>query len=259
MVKEQKIDNLAIIQARMASTRLPGKVLIKIAGRAMIEHVALRVAKAKNVDELIVVTTINPSDLPIVKFCAENDIRVFCGSEENVLDRFYQVAKLIHPKNIVRITADCPMIDPNEIDRVIKVHLLGKYDYTANSISEKCADGEDVEVFKFSAFEKSWKQAKLASELEHVTLYIKKFPKIFKLKDAPGVLDLSGQRWTVDNEEDLDFVRAVFTRLYKKDGFFGIKTILKLLEKNPKLNEINGHIGRNEGLKKSLVFDKKVK
>lgn len=253
MVKKQTVETLAIIQARMSSTRLPGKVMMKLEKKPILEHVVSRVSRARGIDEVVVATTINLADLPIVEFCAQNGIRVFCGSEENVLDRFFQVAKLIKPRNIVRITADCPMIDHREIARVVAVHARGGYDYTANSISGKCADGEDVEIFKFSALEESWKRAKLASDLEHVTLYIKRFPKKFKLRDTPGPLDLSNERWTVDRKEDLQFARATFGKLYKKDSFFGIRDVLRLLEENPKMGMINNHIVRNEGLKKSLA------
>lgn len=249
---------LAIIQARSASTRLPGKVLMKIKGKTILGHVVERAIKSKMIDEVIVATTINKEDLPIVKYCASNNIRVFCGSEDNVLDRFYQAAKLIKPENIVRITADCPMLDYKVIDAVVAEHLKGGYDYTANSIKETYPDGEDVEVFKYSALEKSWKEAKLLSELEHVTLYIKKHPKLFSLHDVTSKDNLSSKRWTVDNPEDFKFVKAVFKDLYPKNRFFGLDEILKLLRKKPQLEKINQHISRNEGLKKSLRQDKKI-
>ena len=169
---------LAIIQARMGSTRLPGKVLLSLEGKTVIEHVVERVKCAKLVDEVIVATSININNLPLIRVCAEKNIRVFCGSEEDVLDRFFQLAKLLVPAHIVRITADCPVIDPAIIDKIIATHFLENADYTSNTIDETYPDGLVIEIFTYKSLTQAWNEASLSSEREHVTPYIKKHPEL---------------------------------------------------------------------------------
>lgn len=246
---------LALIQARMGSTRLPKKVLMDLEGRSVLEHVALRVNNSKFVNETVVVTTINTEDLEIVKLCSNKELRVFCGSEDDVLDRFFQCAKLIKPEHVVRVTADCPMIDPDIIDRVIEKHLISGADYTSNVLKETFPDGEDVEVFKFTALKKAWESSSLKSEREHVTPYIRNHPEYFKLDNLESDSNLSDKRWTLDNQEDYDFIKKVFAELYSCNKLFGMNDILKLLEQNNWLEDINKHIGRNEGYEKSLEND----
>jgi spore coat polysaccharide biosynthesis protein SpsF (cytidylyltransferase family) len=248
--EEMKV--LAIIQARVGSTRLPSKVLMKLQNKTVLEHVVNRVKRSKYIDEVIVATTINKEDLEIVKICANQNIRVFCGSQNDVLDRFYQIAKILKPVNIVRITADCPLMDANVIDKIIKEHLKTKSDYTSNTLRETYPDGEDVEVFKFDSLEKAWNKAKLNSEREHVTPYIKKF---FKTLDVCYKQNLHAKRWTLDKKEDFEFIKIIYNNLYKKNKFFGIEDVLKFLEKNPEIEKINQHITRNEGYKKSILED----
>lgn len=250
---------LAIIQARVNSTRLPGKVLMKIDDKTMLEHVIDRVMGAKLVDDVVVATTLNKSDIPIVKICADKNVRVFCGSEEDVLDRFYQAAKIIEAENILRITADCPIIDPVNIDEVIKKHLESGADYTGNTVGkETYPDGQDAEIFNFESLKKSWKKAILTSEREHVTQYIKKNDTIFNIAAVMSKVDLSDHRWTVDDKEDLEFIRAINKNLYGKNKLFGMRDVLELIAKDPGLSKINYHIERNEGLKKSLNNDKNI-
>ena len=251
-----KIKVLAIIQARTGATRLPGKSVLKILGKPMVERVIDRVAKSKLIDEIIVATTLNKEDLQIVKICADKGIRIYCGSENDVLDRFYQAAKNLMPKNIVRITGDCPIIDPVVIDKVIRFHLSSRADYTSNVLKETFPDGEDVEIFKFSALKEAALKAKLASEREHVTLYIRNNPGKYKLKNVENSINLSSKRWTVDNKEDFKFITKLYQSLGKTNEFFGMKETLKFLSKHPNLEKINHHIERNLGLKKSLKEDK---
>ena len=247
---------LAIIQARSSSTRLPGKVLMKIEDKTMLEHVCDRVLASKLVDEVLVATTMNRLDLAIIKLCAEKGIRVYAGSENDVLDRFYQVAKIIKPANILRITADCPIVDPANIDKVIAEHLKSGADYTGNTVGkETYPDGQDSEIFTFEALKKSWKEAVLASEREHVTQYIKKNDTVFKIVGVESKVDLSEHRWTVDGQEDLDFIREVNRELYPKDPVFSMEEVLNLLKTKPQLSKINYHIERNAGLKKSVDND----
>lgn len=250
---------LGIIQARISSTRLLGKVLLDLEGITVLEHVIKRVKSAKLIDEVIIATTIKKEDLKIVKLCADVGIRVFCGSYQDVLDRYYQVARLLDPKHIVRITADCPLIDPKIIDKVIRLHLKEKAGYTSNTLEETFPDGEDVEIFTFEALNKAWQNAKLLSEREHVTPYIKKRPKIFGIRNLECDKNLSDKRWTLDNPEDYDFIKIIYKNLYGKNNLFGIIEILAFLNKNPNIERINQHIIRNEGYLKSLNKDRALK
>mgnify|MGYP001594883977 CR=1 FL=1 len=248
------IENLCIVQARTGSTRLPGKVLLNLGGKTVLARVLERAAASRSLSEVAVATGIGAENLPIVKFCAAKGIRVFCGSEDDVLDRFYQFAKLVRPKNIVRITADCPLLDPRVIDLVVNAHYRSGADYTANTAPPTFPDGEDVEIFTYRALERAWNAATLMSDREHVTPYIRKHPRIFKTRSVRNAVDLSGKRWTLDNPEDLKFISAVY-RAFKGRGMFGMDDILRLLSKRPELEKINGAIARNEGYKRSLRED----
>ena len=250
---------LAIIQARISSTRLPKKVLLDLEGKTVLEHVVERVNRSKRISEVIVATTINSEDLEIVKLCSNKGIRVFCGSEDDVLDRFYQVAKLIKPKHIVRITADCPMIDPNVIDKTINLHLYQNSDYTCNTLNETFPDGLDVEIFTYEALEKAWKEAILTSEREHVTPYIRKHEEIFKISGLEKKQNLSKKRWTIDEYDDYKFLKVIFKNVYVKNSNFRMNDILKYLRKNPDVERMNNQIVRNEGYLKSVEEDRKIK
>lgn len=248
----------AVIQARVGATRLPGKVMMKVLDKPILEYVIERVNRAKLIDEVIVATTENKEDLPIVDLAARLDVRVYCGSENDVLDRFYQAAKLFKIKNIVRITSDCPLIDPDIIDMVIEKHINAGADYTANIIKETYPDGEDVEVFTFESLKRAWRSAKLASEREHVTPYIRKHIKLFKIVNIECDDDLSNKRWTIDEPADYEFVIQIYQALYHKNPFFGMRDILEFLKIHPEIEEINHHISRNEGYLKSVIDDKLI-
>jgi spore coat polysaccharide biosynthesis protein SpsF len=250
---------LAIIQARIGSTRLPCKVLLPLAGKSALEHVIMRVKRSEEISEVIVATSTKEDDIKIVEFCEELNVRTFRGSEEDVLDRFYQASKLLKPVHVVRITADCPMIDPKIISEIVLEHLKGGSDYTSNTIEPTYPDGEDVEVFKASALEKAWKSAKLSSEREHVTPYIKNNPHVFKLMNVVYKYDLSGKRWTLDEKKDYEFLKKVFDGLYPLSHFFGMEDVVAFLKKNPKVEYLNSTINRNEGYQKSLKNDRVIK
>jgi spore coat polysaccharide biosynthesis protein SpsF len=194
--------------------------------------------------------------MDIVKLCAKNNTRVFCGSENDVLDRFFQLAKIIQPKHIVRITANCPLIDPKIIDQVIEKHLAQKADYTSNVLKETFPDGQDIEVFNFNALKKAWKDSVVMSARVHVTQHIRNHPNEFTIVSCKNNTDLSKKRWTLDNKEDFKFITAVYDGLYSQNPFFGLIEVLQYLRENPKLELINNFIRRNEGLKKSLREDK---
>ena len=247
---------IAIVQARMGSTRLPRKVLLNLEDKTILEHVVNRVRSSKHIDDVVVATTVSKDDLRIVELCANLGVSVYCGSENDVLDRYYQAAKLFKADNIVRITSDCPVIDPKTIDDAISLHLKDNVDYTSNTLKETYPDGQDVEVFTFTALRTAWKSAKLASEREHVTPYIRNNPDFFKHASLKYKEDLSQKRWTLDNAEDLEFLRLVYKYLYSKNPLFNMDDILALIEKKPDIEKINQHIIRNEGYLKSLREDK---
>lgn len=240
-----------IIQARMNATRLPGKVLLDICGKTLLEHIIKRVKKSKFIDSLVLATTSNPCDKVLIGLARQIGINSYAGSEEDVLDRFYQAARLFGAGIIVRLTADDPFKDPQVIDTVVDYFLKNNLDYASNTIKPTYPEGLDVEVFPFSALEKAWRQACKASEREHVTPYIWNHPQLFKLANVENNTDLSHLRWTLDYEEDLLFAREVYKRLYHGNVFL-MNDILALLKKEPDLEKINRGFERNAGYKKSL-------
>ena len=250
------MKNLAVIQARMGSSRLPNKVLKDLCGKPALWHVIHRVKISKLIDEIVIATTIEKQDLKIVKFCAENGIRVFIGSEADVLDRYYQAARLFKPDNVVRITSDCPLHDSDVIDSVIKKHITENNDYTSNTIQPTFPDGLDCEVMKYSALENAWENAVMTSEREHVTQYLIKNDTLKKgcLKNS---INRENERWTLDTDADYDFISSVYNELYYKNPEFSSSDIYRLLDEKPEIRKINQGTIRNEGLLKSLNEDKK--
>jgi glutamate-1-semialdehyde 2,1-aminomutase/spore coat polysaccharide biosynthesis protein SpsF len=247
---------LAIIQARMGSTRLPNKVLASIGDRPMLWHVLNRLSYVPAVEQTVVATSTEPADDPIVTFCRENRFECFRGSEKDVLDRFYCAAKHYAADVIVRITADCPMIDPQIVDKVLKAYIEGAHDYVTNILRYTYPDGQDVEIFSFDALATAWHEATLPLEREHVTPYLKTSGR-FRTFNVENEVDLSpfNYRWTVDEPADLDFVRAVYDRLGTNGRPFGMNEVLELLDKETDLSRINQGGIRNEGYYKSLLLE----
>jgi len=250
---------IAVIQARVGATRLPGKVLKKIEGKTVLEHVINRVQAARKIDNIVVATTVKKEDLKIVQLCAKLGISIFCGSEDDVLDRYYQAARLFKAEHIIRITSDCPLIDPQVIEEVIELYLKEKADYATNTMPETFPDGLDTEIFSFKTLKIAWENAKLSSEREHVTPFVRKNPNIFKLVSLRSNINLNNKRWTIDEPKDFEFIKIIYKNLYPKDSLFGMKKILNFLKKHPEIEEINNNIIRNEGYLKSLEADKKFK
>lgn len=250
--------NLAIIQARTGSSRLPGKILMPLGDKPMLHQIVNRVSAAKTVDKIVVATTCEKGDDIVETLCEE--IGVFCyrGSVDDVLDRYYKVSNLFHPDNIIRITADCPLIDPNVIDKVVSIHNKNRYEYTSNTMEETYPDGLDVEVFCFSALEEAWLKADLLSEREHVTPYIKNKGS-FRRGSVTITPSLGDKRWTVDTDRDYEFISLIYKDLYRGDEIFYMEDVLLWLDKHKHLEEINNGIIRNEGYKKSLLNDRIVK
>ena len=249
---EKKLNFLAIIQARMGSTRLPGKVMLPLAGKPVFECVYERVALSQHIDKVIIATTTNKHDDQLTDACHRKGISVFRGAEEDVLDRYYQVASHYRCNNIIRIMADCPLIDYRIIDKAIKKHVKEKNDYTSTAYIETFPDGEDVDIFTFQTLSQAWKEAKELFQREHITQYVVLNPVKFKIGNLSYKQNLSNKRWTLDEPCDYLFIKAIYKALGKKNILFGMGEILAHLAQHPELEKLNQHIIRNEGLLKSL-------
>lgn len=242
---------VAIVQARMSSSRLPNKVLLPLAGKPVLGHVVERLQHCERLNKIVVATSTDFSDDAITKWCLRNNINYYRGSLLDVLDRYYQAAFIYQADVVVRITADCPMIDPIIVDEVIEGFLAGDYD--AYSLSGDFPDGLDCQVFRFDAIAKAWKGATLPSEREHVGPYIEKtHPELFRLGGLEKFTGLAHHRWTLDEPQDYEFLKEIFSKLYKKNKPFYAEDVLFLLGKEPKLMQINSGIIRNEGYLKSI-------
>ena len=248
----------AIIQARFGSTRLPGKILTDLYGKPVLQWVIERVQKSKHVDEVLVVTSIERDNLPVLRLCADLDVRVFAGSENDVLDRYYQLAKLLQPEYVIRITADCPCYDWTILDSAIE-SMRPESDYLSD-FGETLPDGLDIEIIRFTALETAWREAKLASEREHVTQFIRKHPERFVHQDFECPYGNYGHmRWTLDEDADFALIYAVFEHFCKiNKPYFLTADILAFLETQPEMMRLNAHIARNEGLVKSILEDNLV-
>ncbi|MBI4685898.1 MAG: glycosyltransferase family protein [Nitrospirae bacterium] len=247
---------LAILQARTSSTRLPEKVLKPILGRPMLSLEIERILKSRRIDKLIVATSSDLPDERIEGLCNSMGINCFRGSLDDVLDRFYNAALLYKPDHIVRITGDCPLIDPYIIDTVIEFYINGGFDYVSNALQPTFPDGMDVEVFAFTALATAWREASLPSHREHVTPFINQQCDRFKVGNFENAVDLSFLRWTVDEPEDFQLVTQIFEALYSNGKIFTMKDILEYIEKRPELKTMNAMHVRNEGFQKSLREDR---
>ncbi len=246
---------LAILQARVSSSRLPEKVLRPILGKPMLQHQVERIQRSHKVDKVIVATSTDTSDDKIQALCQEISIDCFRGSLDNVLDRYYNAAKKYNADHIIRLTGDCPLLEPSLIDEAIAFYQSQDHDYICNTVHPTFPDGYDIWVFRFSALEKAWKEAQLLSEKEHVVMYIKNHPELFQIGSWEQEEDLSALRWTVDEAEDFALIEKIYQDLYPENPHFGMKDILAYLEKHPHLKTINTQFQRDEGLQKSLRED----
>jgi spore coat polysaccharide biosynthesis protein SpsF len=225
----------------MMSTRLPGKVLASIDGQTMLARVVNRLQRATLINDLIVATTLKSADEPIVAESKRINVPIFRGSEEDVLDRYYQTAIYNNVDSVVRITSDCPLIDPEEIDKVVREFLSKKPDYASNCLERSYPRGLDTEVMTMETLAKAWQEAHMYYQRAHVTAYIYQNPRLFKLCSIKADGDYSNHRWTVDTPEDLRFIRAIYQRL-DQGVAFGWKDVMKVLDKEPQLMELNKHV-----------------
>lgn len=237
-----KPKRLILIQARMNSARLPGKVLKPVLGKPLLAYELERLTRVRLADEIVVATTVHPSDDAIVDFCRASGVSFYRGSEEDVLSRFYEAAKNYSANTIVRVTADCPLIDPGTIDRVIHFFAEGGYDYASNVLRRTFPRGMDVEVFTFAALETTHNESKTSPEREHVTPFIYNRPERFRLGGIQHPSDESGYRWTVDTPEDFSLIEKILTALYPSKPSFDLADLLELAAGHPEWSEINRQV-----------------
>ena len=230
----------AIIQARTASTRLPGKVLADIAGAPMLARVVDRARRARTVDRVIVATTTESRDDELARYAGTLAVDVFRGSEDDVLDRYYQAALLYELDVVVRITSDCPLLDPGLIDRVVTLLRDSRADYAANTLERTFPRGLDVQAVPFATLERAWREATSVHERAHVLPYVYERPETFSMAGFTDAVNRSHMRWTVDTEEDLTCVREIYRSLGAQD--FAWTDVLKVLESRPELLQINATV-----------------
>jgi len=235
------MKTVAIVQARMGSTRLPGKVLMDLAGETVLARVVSRVRGARLIDEVLVATTDCPADDAIVAECRKRSVAVSRGAQEDVLDRYYWSARLVKAEIVVRITADCPMIDPEITDKTIAAFLDARPDYASNVLQRTYPRGLDTEVMSLDALAGAWTEARKPHEREHVTPYIYEHPEKFQTLSVTGNADYSGHRWTLDTPEDLEFLRAIYARL-NNHTTFSWQEVLDVVDREPELMDLNRFI-----------------
>lgn len=233
-----------IIQARMASTRLPGKVLKTVLGRPLLHYLIERLERVQRADGILLATTCGDADLPLVDFCTQRQIPLFRGSEEDVLSRYFEAARFCEATTVVRVTADCPVIDPTIIDTAIErfQEKRGEVDYLSNTHQRTYPRGMDVEVLAFEALQEAHACAVRRDEREHVTPFIYQRPERYQLDHLCQKKDESGYRLTVDTEEDFEVLQTLIEELYPMKREFGLQEMLDLLEKRPDLVKHNAHI-----------------
>ncbi|MFA7289250.1 MAG: glycosyltransferase family protein [Melioribacteraceae bacterium] len=237
------MNKVVIVQARLGSTRLPSKVLKVLSGKPVLYHVIERIKQAKLVDDIVIATTDLDNDEPLVEYLRENKINYYRGSSDDVLSRYYETAVKYKADIIIRITSDCPLIDPEVIDSIIKSYLENnKYDYVSNTIMRTFPRGLDVELFTFAALKKSFNEAEQKSEREHVTPYIYNNREIFNVYSFVSKTNLSFLRWTLDTPEDYQLIKEIYDSLYKEGEIFTTEEVLTLFRNRPELIEINKHI-----------------
>lgn len=224
------MPTVAVISARMGSSRLPGKVLMEIVGRPMLSLQVERVRRASTVDRVVVATSVESQDDPVAALCAAEDIGCYRGSEPDVLDRIYQAARRFDADPIVRLTGDDPLADPAVIDRVVGTFLEKDMDYAANVNPPTFPDGLDVEVVSFKTLERVWREAALPEEREHVTWRIRQNMEQYRTRNVTHAEDLSAMHWAVDTRENFSFIKKVFEKLHPEKPNFTMHDVLSIVE-----------------------------
>ena len=229
----------------MTSTRLPGKVLKKILGKTLLEYHLERIKLVPSIDEVVVATTVNDSDNPIVELCEATGTAYFRGSELDVLSRYYEAAKQFNADVVMRVTSDCPLLDPVEAEKVIRRYLdnADKFDYVSNSINERTYPrGMDAELFSLRVLEEVSREALEPRDREHVTPFIYERPERYRLGGVSYDTNESRYRLTVDTEADFELITKIIEALYPLNTIFNLCDILDLMKANPEWELINAHV-----------------
>lgn len=244
----------------MSSSRLPGKVIMPILGNPIIWHIVRRLELVNTIDQVVLATTNSKKDDRLAEFCRKAGISVYRGSEEDVLDRFYKAAKKFGGDHLIRITGDCPLVDPKLVTRLIDYYFLTEVDFcgiatgagvAAKDVVGRYPDGLDAEIFSMHVLNVTWKEARSSLHREHVTPFIWQQSERFRLETLfPEIGDYSACRWTVDNQEDYELVQWIYEQLYSINPGFGMMEILDLLSRNPDKAESNIHLIGKEGYEK---------
>ena len=246
----QFMNVVCIMQTRTGSTRLPNKVLKKICGKTVLEHDINRLKKANTIDKIVVATTTLEQDNIIAEIAEKSSVIYFKGSEDDVLSRYYYAAKENDADIVIRVTSDCPLIDPKIIDDMVLkfVELRGdeNIDYLSNKIKMTYPRGLDVEIFTFEALQRSFKEGSKAYEREHVTPYIYLNPDKFNFESYENDKDYSEFRWTLDTEEDLKLIEIIYSNLYDENKLFYFEDVLKFVLDNPEISKINENVRQKE-------------
>jgi len=245
-----------MIQARIGSKRFPQKVLAKIENKPMIWHVINRVKSIKTIHQTILLTTKNDEDKILLKIAKDSEVIGFAGHTYDVLKRYHECAKKYNVSTIVRITGDCPLIDSGLVKKMLVFYSKNNFDYLTNTLIPTFPDGLDIEIFSIRTLETMNKNAKLPSEREHVTAYIRNNINKFKTFNLENSKNLSDFRWTVDEPRDLQFIRKIYSQM-RPELIFSMKDVLRIISKNPKITAINQGIIRNEGYLSSLEKDRR--
>jgi len=239
----EKQGIVIISQARMGSSRLPGKVLKEVCGIPLLEFHVKRLQQSTLAKEVIIATTTKANDDVIAEFCDSRNITCFRGSEEDVLSRYCGAAKLSSCEHVARVTSDCPLIDPNIIDLVFKQYFESGADYASNTLELTFPRGMDVEVFPSSLLKRAFDKAKEPYEREHVTPWIRENKTVLKKNFSNDLGNQNHYRLTVDTEEDFEVVKKVIEKLYPEKAFsFNLEEIIKFLEEHPEVSELNSHV-----------------
>ena len=235
----------AIVQARMNSSRLPGKVMTRFSGNSLLGHIIERIGYSTQISKIVIATTTHTADDEIVDWATNNNIDFYRGSESDVLNRYFEAAKTVQATHVARITSDDPFKDPNVIDAVAAMYLNESLDFAYNNHPPSFPEGLDTEIFSFASLAQANKTAQDPFEREHVTQFFYRNPLLFKQKNLSAPRDYSFLRWTLDTKEDLEMTKMVYDRLYKKGKIFLMNDVLDLLEREPGIQTINQNVSRS--------------
>ena len=249
--------NVAFIQARMNSTRLPGKVLLSVGEHRMLWHVWWRISQAETLDNVVIITGDHSKNSAIANFCAKNNIPCFRGSENDVLDRFYEAATAYHADTVVRVTGDCPLVDPEVTDLVVREYYRHNLEFCATSPSYTYPDGFGTEVFSMDALSKAHEETQTATEREHVTVFMRKNPDRFRSRFVENEVyhPFTDVKLSVDDEHDLKLIRTIFTHLLAKNRLFHLQDVIELLQRHPEWLTHHPMAPINEGYFKSFFSE----